>query len=451
MKSGSLSKKSSRTKRWTKHWFVLKNDVLSWYSSAAVSPCLFDRGIALMIHFKDPYFPHGNVDLRYAITCESVGEREIKLRTNQKTLNLQADSIPSRDEWVKAVRKVMFKAQNHGESVKISLPYSAIIDVEKSTAMDFSDTIEVKVVDKDDNFAIDSYFFAYFHNLPAALVQIRECVQAYKSALDTDMSIVPSSTVRDTTTAARATVLPPALTTTSTTSTNTSQAVQSVQSLPPPQASQGSSSRFSLHITSLLGLNRTASAPNPSEVDRIGEDFTHVTYAPAVGGTNLPQQPSDVASTPRAGSVRTLQPTGTDHTYPPSSSLEDSQNFERVHMTDAQGHTVQPSGSALSGYVPSWLKSKKIFGSSDVSPVEYDDSARVQEIYEARPGAGPIGGSHASSTLSGATDNQLGFSILEAPANSDTLDPQIVDKFKGYFALDEKEQVLGCTYVGHYT
>lgn len=29
-----------------------------------------------------------------------------KLRTNQKTLILSADSTPSRDEWVKAIRKV---------------------------------------------------------------------------------------------------------------------------------------------------------------------------------------------------------------------------------------------------------------------------------------------------------------------------------------------------------
>ncbi|KAG8968998.1 Sterol 3-beta-glucosyltransferase, partial [Tulasnella sp. 427] len=65
---------------------------------------------------EDPYFPHGNVDLRYAITCEAYGERDFKLRTNQKTLHLQADSIPSRDEWVKAIKKVIFKAQNHGDS-----------------------------------------------------------------------------------------------------------------------------------------------------------------------------------------------------------------------------------------------------------------------------------------------------------------------------------------------
>ena len=37
LKSGSLNKKTQRTKRWVKHWFVLKNDVLSGYQSSSVS------------------------------------------------------------------------------------------------------------------------------------------------------------------------------------------------------------------------------------------------------------------------------------------------------------------------------------------------------------------------------------------------------------------------------
>ena len=36
LKSGTLSKKAQRTKRWTKYWFVLKNDVVSWYNSSSV-------------------------------------------------------------------------------------------------------------------------------------------------------------------------------------------------------------------------------------------------------------------------------------------------------------------------------------------------------------------------------------------------------------------------------
>ena len=59
------------------------------------------------------------MDLRYAISCEPMNEKEFQVRTNQKVVHLLADSVPSRDEWVKAIRKVMFKAQNMGDSVKV--------------------------------------------------------------------------------------------------------------------------------------------------------------------------------------------------------------------------------------------------------------------------------------------------------------------------------------------
>jgi len=87
---------------------------------------IFLRALSVKINLKfwlnktqDPYFPHGIVDLRYAISCEAVGEKGFRLRTHQKTVNLTADSVPSREEWVKAIRKVIFKAQNMGDSVKV--------------------------------------------------------------------------------------------------------------------------------------------------------------------------------------------------------------------------------------------------------------------------------------------------------------------------------------------
>ena len=79
-----------------------------------------DRFFLVLISHQDPYFPHGIMDLRFAVSCEPVGETELRLRTNQKAILLSADSVPSRDEWVKAIRKVMFKAQNLGASVKVS-------------------------------------------------------------------------------------------------------------------------------------------------------------------------------------------------------------------------------------------------------------------------------------------------------------------------------------------
>ena len=72
-----------------------------------------------VFHIQDPYFPHGVVDLRYTISCEIVDSKSFRLRTSQKTVRLGTDSITNRDEWIKAIRKVVFKAQNQGDSVKV--------------------------------------------------------------------------------------------------------------------------------------------------------------------------------------------------------------------------------------------------------------------------------------------------------------------------------------------
>lgn len=90
-------------------------------------PILFGKSLfpnifkdMLIFHCKDPYFPHGIVDLRYAVSCDPSGEKGFRLRTNSRTIVLSADSVPSREEWVKAIRKVIFKAQNMGDSVKVN-------------------------------------------------------------------------------------------------------------------------------------------------------------------------------------------------------------------------------------------------------------------------------------------------------------------------------------------
>ena len=60
------------------------------------------------------------MDLRYAISCDPLGEKGFRVRTNSKTVVLSADSVPSREEWMKAIKKVVFKAQNTGDSVKVN-------------------------------------------------------------------------------------------------------------------------------------------------------------------------------------------------------------------------------------------------------------------------------------------------------------------------------------------
>ncbi|KAG8890800.1 Sterol 3-beta-glucosyltransferase [Tulasnella sp. 332] len=455
LKSGSLSKKASRTKMWNKHWFVLKNDVLSWYSSSA-----------------DPYFPHGNVDLRYATSCDSVGEKDFKLRTTQKSVHLSADSVPSRDEWVKAIKKVMFKAQNLGDSVKIALPFSAILDVEVSTAMEFSHMIEVKVQDKDDYFASDSYFFTYFQDLDAAVKQIKDALTHYRATMaDTDVlstaggSIIPpSTTIRDTTRAVAATMAG------SEGPLSTSPLAMHFPS--PAPAPAAITSRFG-GFTSLLSLGSRATVPSPASSNTIlsgeaprrkseaGEDFTHVNI-----GTGQSSPPPTKASgrsdTTGAITQRSVDPTTptpqspksfpqVNHRYPPVSSHQELGEYNRISVSDAQGRPVPEATSLLGGVVPHWLKSApkntlKMFSSTSAAGAGSDSDP------ESTPRmSGDIIDAQSATSHSSDGHHAMGFSMMEAPALSspggnggnEKLDSEIVAKYKRHFALDEKEQLLG--------
>lgn len=68
---------------------------------------------------QDPYFPKGNVSLQYASSCDPLDGTKFKLRTAERNYTFSADTEHARDEWVKAIQKVMFKTQHEGESVKV--------------------------------------------------------------------------------------------------------------------------------------------------------------------------------------------------------------------------------------------------------------------------------------------------------------------------------------------
>ncbi|KAJ7596717.1 glycosyltransferase family 1 protein [Mycena floridula] len=380
LKSGSLSKKAQRTKRWNKHWFVLKNDALSWYQSSS-----------------DPYFPHGIVDLRYAITCEPTGEKDFKLRTNQTTVTLSADSVPSREEWVKAIKKVIFKAQNMGDSVKIAIPYVAILDVEKSSAMDFSETIEVKVVDKEPHFALDSYFFAYFHDLPSALDEIREAVRSHRTIVD-ESGVTHSQGVMDTT-APRASPVERAV---------------SMPNPSDPAKDKAFSSASGFRISSIL--KPFQESPRPSSSD-IMEEFTHISRR----DNSSSFVPVTSPGSPSKG-LDHMKPFSDSHTYPPSTTSQS----EVPNLGQSSS-----SGSSWSVGVPNWLKgtrTKALFGSTASEPV-------VKEVYSSpEPAAG-------SSSQWSSTPGDLAFSVLETPET--TLDTAVIERFKTVFAYDDKETLLG--------
>lgn len=148
-KSGYLSKSGKRNPKFHRYWFLLKGDVFSYYRDS-----------------QSLYFPSGQIDLRYGISAEITDKHKegvhFSLVTNHRTYNFRADSAPSAKEWVKSLQRVIFRSHNEGDSVKISIPIENVIDIEETQMLDFADTCKIRVIDNDETYAIDEYFFSFF-------------------------------------------------------------------------------------------------------------------------------------------------------------------------------------------------------------------------------------------------------------------------------------------------
>ncbi|KAK0724903.1 glycosyltransferase family 1 protein [Lasiosphaeris hirsuta] len=148
-KSGYLSKSGKRNPKFNRYWFRLKGDVLSYYRDP-----------------QDLYFPSGQIDLRYGISATVTDKDKdavsFTVTTHHRTYNFRADSVQSAKEWVKSLQRVIFRSHNDGDSVKISLPIENVIDIEETQMLDFADTCKIRVIDNDETYAIDEYFFSFF-------------------------------------------------------------------------------------------------------------------------------------------------------------------------------------------------------------------------------------------------------------------------------------------------
>ncbi|KAK1495235.1 glycosyltransferase family 28 domain-containing protein [Colletotrichum tamarilloi] len=148
VKSGYLSKSGKRNPKYNRYWFRLKGDVLAYY--------------------KDPsnvYFPSGQIDLRYGISASVNNNKDgltFTVVTHHRTYHFRADSAPSAKEWAKSLQRVIFRSHNEGDSVKISLPIENVIDIEDTQMLEFADTCKIRVIDNDETYAIDEYFFSFF-------------------------------------------------------------------------------------------------------------------------------------------------------------------------------------------------------------------------------------------------------------------------------------------------
>lgn len=183
-KSGYLSKSGKRNPKYNRYWFRLKGDVLTYYSNST-----------------DLYFPHGQIDLRYGISATIVDKDKeglhFQVETHHRTYHFRADSAPSAKEWVKSLQRVIFRSHNDGDSVKISLPIENVIDIEDTQMIEFADTCKIRIIDNDETYAIDEYFFSFFSFGKEAINVLRILIEDASPANRSADKIVSSRDERE--------------------------------------------------------------------------------------------------------------------------------------------------------------------------------------------------------------------------------------------------------------
>lgn len=53
------------------------------------------------------------------------------------------------------MQKAIFRAKNNGSSLKITLPFENIVDIEQTEAFEFQKFLKIRAVDIDDSFVMD--------------------------------------------------------------------------------------------------------------------------------------------------------------------------------------------------------------------------------------------------------------------------------------------------------
>lgn len=304
------------------------------------------------------------------------------------------------------------------------------MDVEKSTALDFSETIEVRVIDQEDQLSgnsYDSYFFAYFHNISAALDQIRDTVKTYKALPNIPSGV--SAVVHDTTGLKGSPLQGVAIVerTGPLTLENPSNRLSygsRFASLLRPFQSESSNSAATQYVNQIKPQDSASTlrqvvplaSPIPMNVKSISQAYTDLTTTTSEQDTVKAYRAlSDSAAIAAKGS-------DFNHTYPPPPSPEPPTLPSRDSST-----TVSSWG------VPAWLKSpRRVFNSP---------SASVSGSLTSRKSISEVVSNVSFSRGTDIASSELGFSVLEA---KDATEPEAAEKFRATFAFDDKEQLLGC-------
>ncbi|TPX36240.1 undecaprenyldiphospho-muramoylpentapeptide beta-N-acetylglucosaminyltransferase [Synchytrium microbalum] len=147
-KSGYLSKRSLSAPTYYTYWFVLKEDVLTFYANST-----------------DIYFPFGSIDMKKVIDITTSASRKngFKIETPARKYHLTADTDIAVQEWIHALQASMFRAKNEADDVRIVLPFANITDMQLNTTSAGVDSIRIRV--SDDDVAEEAYYFTFFNDI----------------------------------------------------------------------------------------------------------------------------------------------------------------------------------------------------------------------------------------------------------------------------------------------
>jgi len=299
--------------------------------------------------------------------------------------------------------------------------------VDISSALDFRETIEVKVVDGSEDLAVDSYFFTYFQDISAALEQIRDAIASTQRFVPAAPQSLNSEQLIDTT-------VPRS------TSNYRTGSLEPAQAYGDAHPKTPSTFRLSAFFRPFQELPLGRAAITPGQLDE-HEEFTHVekrdnsSFVPIA----LPATPSDSPGANYATDL-TQSPLPLKSRLPDNSILSSHTYPPLTSPGEPPAQAPQEPSLATSWVsVPSWLRMSRrpsigASGTANQQPATQRDGKAVTEVYS----------SGTQQSIGSSQGPDLGYSVLDAPDSA--IDAETVEKFQASFAFDDKERLLGCVY-----
>ncbi|SPO27170.1 probable UDP-glucose:sterol glucosyltransferase [Ustilago trichophora] len=446
IKTGLLGKRTRRTHRFSKHWASLKAGKLSWFDSN-----------------RDPYFPQGHIDLRKvsAIEPSQNHKQRFKVTTPARRFTFLTEEEQSRDAWVAALQKETFRAQNQGESVRISIPLETVMNVETTLSVDGTEMVCITVVDEAGDFSVDEYYFLHLTR-PSALISglnslLDSAGRGSVSSLQSGDQALNFSklSIRDSTAATHASAI----------SRKSLEEVPILPNVRVPTESKGQTAG----LTPREDEKAIEETPkHEPQRQALGSDehqgASQVAGSAAVAvPMGIRRKSQDAAAdavlstTPRADHLNRLS-MESSHTYPPSPSISDPPStFDQVQREAERGWAI-----------PDWLKSApaRVLGrTTDGSSVASHGKAltsaastkRRRKVLEKWSDEKADDASKEESSATDTEDDILSHSIHSAQSNYSMLDADeeedeqqdhahLAAEFRDTFGIAEDEGLIGHTH-----